>query len=179
MNKTLSHDPTPLIHLCRKEAANDAADMLVDERVSKIKSKDFDNTPEARALSTNFASFEAILHELGINKPAIQKYCRIAIAEAKGRTGTFQCSDLTVGARFFYGDSWPDLSKKEIERCSKQGVRLNAQLAKVCPGLVLRKAKRGDTPTELQVPLINVVLRVSELLGRLDNAFYVLCDLFE
>jgi hypothetical protein len=38
------------------------------------------------------------------------------------------------------------------------------QLNKICPGLVLRKAERSDKATELQVPLINLVLRVSELM---------------
>lgn len=154
MNKTLSYDPAPSIHLCQNEIA-----------VRQIKFKDFDNTPEAKTLSENFANFEAILHELGITKPAIQKYCRIVIAAANGTTGTFQCSDLTIGARYFYGDRWKaDLSRRDRERCSRQGARLHAQLEKICAGLVLRRAERGDKPTELQVPLINLVLRVSELM---------------
>src|SRR6185503_4419050 len=80
-------------------------------------------------------------------------------------TSAFQCSDLTIGARYFYGDRWQDnLSRREIERCSRQGARLHAQLDKICPGLVLRKAQRGDKPTERQVPLINIVLRITELM---------------
>jgi hypothetical protein len=154
MHKTLTHDPAPLIHLCPNDIA-----------VRQIKSKDFDNTPEAKALSENLASLEALLQQLGITKPATQKYCRIVIAEAKGRTSTFQCSDLTIGARYFYGDSWKNLSRKEEERCSKQGERLHAQLAKISPDLIVRHASKGEKPTELQVPLINVVLRVSELVN--------------
>jgi hypothetical protein len=154
MNRTLTDDASALTDLCQNEIA-----------IRKIKSKDFDNTPEAKALSNNFASFEAILEAVGITKPNIQKYCRIVIAQAIGRTGPFQCSDLTIGARFFYGDRWKDdLSPKEIRRCSKQGARLHAQLEKTCPGLIIRQAQRGDKPTELRVPLINVVLRVTELM---------------
>jgi hypothetical protein len=154
MNKTLTYGVSSSIDVCQNDIA-----------IRQIRSKDFDNTPEAKALSQNLASLEAILDELGITKPAIQKYCRIVIAAANGTTGTFQCSDLTIGARYFYGDRWlPELSRMEKERCSKQGARLHMQLRKICPGLVLRQAERGDKPTELQVPLINLVLRVSELM---------------
>jgi hypothetical protein len=152
MNKTLTHDPSRLIPLCQNDIA-----------IRQIKSKDFDNTPEARTLSENFASFEAILHEVGINKPAIQKYCRIVVGLAMGRTVEFECSDLTVGARYYYGDNWHELSEKDRIRCTNQGRRLTESLNNIAPGLIVRTVPKGKSAC-LRVELINLILRVSKLI---------------
>ncbi|MDX6610929.1 MAG: hypothetical protein QOD75_115 [Blastocatellia bacterium] len=130
--------------------------------IAEIKAREFDGTIEAKQLSLNFTGFDAIVRAVGINKASLQKYCQIVIGLAKGRTGQFQCSDLTVGARYFYGEGWNELSEKDRLRCTNQGRRLNERLSKIAPDLITRTVPPGK-PAFIQAHLINLILRVGKL----------------
>jgi len=127
--------------------------------IAYIRSKDFDNTPEAINLSNNFASFESVIRALGIPRGRLTDYCQILLSLCKGRT-RFICSSQTVGCRYFFGDGWKRLSEKERNRTTKQGTRLYTDLCKISDKLVIRDG------VYLQLPLMNIILRASEVMRR-------------
>lgn len=132
------------------------------KRIAELKAEDFDSTSEAKDLSRNFNSFDAIVRALGINKASTQKYCQIVIGLANGRTVEFECTDLTVGARYKYGENWSRLSEQDCNNCKKHGKRLHDSLTKISPDLVIRTA--NGKAARLRVPLINLILRVNKLI---------------
>lgn len=131
-------------------------------RVKAILVKDFDNSQQAIQLSQTLGNVDPILTALGIAKGDLQKYCRIVIGLAKGKS-RFNCSDQTVGARYFYGDKWKALSERDRIRCTNRGSRLNSALCKIRPNLIIRHSVRGKS-TQLEVQLLNIVLRTTELM---------------
>jgi len=133
------------------------------QTIAEIKERDFNDTVEAKQLSHNFTGFDAILRAVGIHKASLQKYCLIVIGLAQGRTVEFVCSDFTVGATYFYGDGWKDLSEQQRIRCTNQGERLNKGINKIAPDLITRTVPTGK-PAHLRVQLINLILRVGKLM---------------